>query len=323
MGLYAWLGQPAALVGGSGGAAAAAGHGDPTSAEVERMVAALAARLEKNPDDPKGWSMLARSYHAMGRFADASAAYARIGPELHRDPSLLAGYADALASNANGNLEGQPSELIAEALKLDPDHPTALALSAMAAYRRHDVNEAARQWQHLLRLLPPGSEDARWVANALNEIGVKPETVAAAGAGAAPQPGAMPPRAASPDAAAPADGAADARAVVGVVTLAPALQAQVRPDDTVFVFARPTDGSRMPLAVQRARAADLPLTFRLDDSRALAPQARISNAKEVQIEALVSRRGVANAASGDLTGSVGPVVPGSTRVALTIDTVRP
>ena len=257
------------------------------------MVAALAARLEKNPDDPKGWSMLARSYHAMGRFAEASAAYARIGPDLHKDPGLLAGYADALASNANGNLEGEPSRLVAEALRLDPDHPTALALAAMAAYKRHDVDQAARHWQHLLRLLPPGSEDARWVANALNEIGVAPDNVAATGPAATPSSPAAPARSARADATAPSDASADARAVAGVVTLAPALKAQVRPDDTVFVFARPTDGSRMPLAVQRARAADLPLTFRLDDSLAMTPQARISNAKEVRVEALgiAARRG--------------------------------
>ena len=318
-GLYAWLGQPAALLAPT---TASAGHGGPSSAEIERMVAALAARLEKNPDDPKGWSMLARSYHAMGRFPEASAAYARIGPELHRDPGLLAGYADALASSANGNLEGEPSRLVEEALKLDPNHPTALALAAMAAYKRHEVNEAARYWQHLLTLLPPGSEDARWVANALNEIGAAPGNVAA-GAAQGASPGAAPSRTARADTPAPADAAADARAVMGVVSLAPALRAQVRPDDAVFVFARPTDGSRMPLAVQRARAADLPLNFRLDDSNAIAPQARISGAKEVRIEALVSRRGVANAASGDLIGSVGPIVPGNSRVDLTIDTVRP
>jgi cytochrome c-type biogenesis protein CcmH len=322
-GLYAWLGQPAALLAPSAATTAAAGHGGPTAAEIEQMVAALAARLEKNPDDPKGWSMLARSYHAMGRFPEASAAYARIGPDLHKDPGLLAGYADALASNANGNLEGEPSRLVAEALRLDPDHPTALALAAMAAYKRHDVDQAARHWQHLLRLLPPGSEDARWVANALNEIGVAPDNVAAAGPAATPSSPAAPVRSARADAPAPPDASADARAVAGVVTLAPALKAQVRPDDTVFVFARPTDGSRMPLAVQRARAADLPLTFRLDDSLAMTPQARISNAKEVRVEALVSRRGVANAAPGDLIGSVGPIMPGNTRVALTIDTIRP
>lgn len=48
--------------------------------DVERMVAGLAARLERNPDDPAGWAMLARSYQVLGRHAEAEAALARIGP---------------------------------------------------------------------------------------------------------------------------------------------------------------------------------------------------------------------------------------------------
>ena len=41
--------------------------------------------------------------------------------------------------------------------------------------------------------------------------------------------------------------------------LAPALQSQASPDDTLFVFARPTLGSRMPVALLRKKVRDLPL----------------------------------------------------------------
>jgi cytochrome c-type biogenesis protein CcmH len=314
-GLYAMLGEPAALLAQPPQPGAAAHEvGAP---DIERMVATLAARLEKNPDDPKGWSMLARSYRAMGRFAEASAAFARIGPELHKDPTQLAVYADTLAAAAGGTLEGEPMKLVDEALRLDPNHPMALSLAATSAYKRRDFETAARHWQHLLRQLPPDSEDARWVMNVLAEIGA-PVAAAGARADAAPTGGA-PVRSAGPATPAADMGRA---AVGGIVSLAPALQANVKPNDTVFVFARPTDGSRMPLAVQRARVADLPLRFRLDDSMAMSPQAKISGAKEVRIEALVSRSGTANAAPGDLMGASEPVAPGNLQVALTIDRVR-
>jgi cytochrome c-type biogenesis protein CcmH len=70
-GLYGMLGTPEAIL-----------RPVPTQAaamppDVERMVAGLAARLERNPDDPKGWAMLARSYEVMGRHAEAQAAWAR------------------------------------------------------------------------------------------------------------------------------------------------------------------------------------------------------------------------------------------------------
>jgi cytochrome c-type biogenesis protein CcmH len=46
------------------------------------------------------------------------------------------------------------------ALALDPDHPKALALAGMAAYRQGDHALARRRWEHLHALLPPDSEAA-------------------------------------------------------------------------------------------------------------------------------------------------------------------
>jgi cytochrome c-type biogenesis protein CcmH len=335
IGLYALLGSPAAVLGGA--AAGAVAH-EPDAAAIERMVAGLAARLERDPSDTKGWAMLARSYHAMGRLPEAEQAFARIGPELHRDPTLLATYADVLAARANGTLEGRPLELVTEALKLDPDHPMALSLAATAAYKRHDSREAAKHWRRLLAQLPPDSQEARWVVGTLAEIGAPIDAAAATSADVTNHAGASV-GAGSPEAAAagvptaradsarrstsPAPAAAVGAAVSGTVTLAPELLARARPSDTVFVFARATEGGRMPLAVQRARVADLPLRFSLDDSMAMSPQAKLSGAREVRIEARVSRQGTATATPGDLIGASAPIVPGSAGVALTIDRVQP
>jgi len=295
--LYGLLGTPAALA--PQAAPPVAAHaGD----EVDRMVAGLAARLQKQPDDPKGWAMLGRSYHAMGRIDEAQAAFARVGDALQRDPSLLADYADVLASKAQGNLQGEPMRLVTQALALDPDHAMALSLAAMAAYQRQDFAEAARHWQHVLRQLPAESEEAKWVQKMLAEIGAPPD-------------------------AAPAKNVARATAapavVSGTLSLAPALLAQVQPGDTVFVFARATDGSRIPLAVQRAHVSDLPLAFALDDSMAMSPEHRLSSMSEVRIEARISRSGSATPASGDLVSSVEVVKVGSQRLGLRIDRTRP
>lgn len=307
-GLYAVLGAPAALLP-QPMAASGTAH-QPTSAEIDQMLAALAARLEKNPADTKGWAMLARSYRALGRQAEAQTAYARIGDALNKDPVLLAEYADVIATQANGNLEGRPLQLVTAALQLDPDHPMALSLAATAAYKRKDFPQAARHWQRLLKQLPPDSDDAKWLVKTLAEIGAPAVAIAAAAPIA---------KAATTDAAA----APAARSVSGVVSLSPKLQGEVRPTDTVFVFARAADGSRMPLAVQRARVADLPLQFKLDDSMAMSPQHKLSNVAEVRIEARVSRSGDATPAAGDLI-AVGEIVKtGSNRVALLIDRVRP
>jgi len=305
-GLYALLGAPAALL--PQQVASGAAH-QSTAAEIDQMVASLAARLQKNPADTKGWAMLARSYKAMGRFAEAQAAFARIGGGLSKDPVLLAAYADVLATQANGNLEGPPLQLVMAALQLDPDNAMALSLAATAAYKRKDFPVAARHWQRLLKQLPPDSDDAKWLVKTLAEIGAPAAPVAATASVAAAPTG---------DAR-----ATSGKSVSGSVSLSPQLQGEVRPTDTVFVFARAMDGSRMPLAVQRARVADLPLKFKLDDSMAMSAQHRLSDVAEVRIEARVSRNGDATPAAGDLIALGEVVKTGNSRVLLQIDRVRP
>lgn len=141
-----------------------------TAKEIEDMVARLAARMEQNPDsDPKGWVMLARSYKAMGRYEEATRAFDKAGQIVNEDPNLLTDYAEALALSTGGSLRGRPSELIARALKLDPEFPDALVLAGTAAYEREAYAEAAAYWERLLKQLPPDSEDALALTDSINK----------------------------------------------------------------------------------------------------------------------------------------------------------
>lgn len=154
-GMYWWLGNPAAM--------------DPVAAhkanndQVNQMVEALAERLKANPDNPKGWAMLARSFKVMGRFAEAEQAFVKAGDLVNNEPDLLVDYADLLAVRANNNIEGKPLDLVNKALSLNPQHPMGLMMSGVAAYRRNDFKLAVTQWEKLLLLLDPGSPDAQQV----------------------------------------------------------------------------------------------------------------------------------------------------------------
>lgn len=295
--LYAWLGHPAAMQ------ATRAQH-EITAGQMDEMVAKLAARLEKEPNNPQGWAMLARSYKAMNRFDEAEKAFQRAGDIVNGEPQLLCEYADLLAVRANGNLEGKPLELVKAALKLDPSLPMALALAGTAAYNRQDFPEAIRYWEQLLNALPPESDDAKSLTATLAEIrgnsAGKPVAKAAAG---------------KPEKSNPA------KTISGSVTLAPSLAGKVQPGDTLFVYARPVDGSRMPLALLRARAADLPLTFTLDDSMAISPEQKLSSAAAVILDARVSKSGQAVRQPGDLVGESGTVKLGARGIKLSIDWV--
>ena len=107
----------------------------------------------------------------------------------------------------------------------------------------------------------------------------------------------------------------------GTVTLDAALANKAAPADTVFVFARAAGGGRMPLAVQRAKVADLPFAFKLDDSMAMAAGATLSSAKQVVVGARISKSGNALPQAGDLSGEAAPVVPGTSGVLLRIDRI--
>jgi cytochrome c-type biogenesis protein CcmH len=108
------------------------------------------------------------------------------------------------------------------------------------------------------------------------------------------------------------------------VALDPALAAQTTPETTVFIYDKAVSGPPMPLAAQKVRVADLPVTLTLDDSMAMMPQMRLSAFPQVTVGARISRSGQAMPQSGDLEGEVSPVPSGQAEpVAVTIGRVRP
>jgi cytochrome c-type biogenesis protein CcmH len=322
---YLVTGSPALLGGGTaavpehGTAAAAQGGASGAGAagvqELAAMVDKLAERMKGRPDDAEGWTMLARSYTVLGRFPEALPAYKR-AVELRPDNAgLLADYADAVAATRRTVNNPESLALVGRALALDPTHPKALALAGTADYDRGDYAAAIAKWQALQDRVAPESDFGRQIAASIADAQAKV-------GGAAPPPttgSPAVPAPAPPTATAPPLGAAPG--VSGTVTLDPKLAAQAGPGDTVFVYARAAGGSRMPLAIQKARVADLPLRFRLDDSMAMAPGMTISSAKQVVVSARVSKSGQATPSAGDLSGETAPVAPGTNDVAVRIDRV--
>jgi cytochrome c-type biogenesis protein CcmH len=284
----------------------------PDSQELERMITALAAKLEKEPNNLKGWAMLARSYKVMGRTAEAEKAFERAGSFIDDDPQMLASYADVVATNNGGSLAGKPAMLIQKALKADPDHPMSLWLSGTADLEVKNYGQALRTFERLASLLPPGSDDARMLQGAISDVRAK----AGLPAGAAPAP--APATAPAPALAAAATGGK----VSGSVELDPSLKGKAAPDDTVMVIAR-LPGTRVPLAVVRLRASQLPVQFTLDDAVSMNPQSPISAAAEVEVEARISKSGMAKSEPGDLISAPQTVKVGARGVALRVAKVRP
>jgi cytochrome c-type biogenesis protein CcmH len=165
-GLYVRLGDPAA--GGAQRAAANLASAEPTTIPVERE--GLVRHLARNPQDGRGWVLLARIDFDADRFSDAAAAYGKAiaaSRKVASDALIWCEYADALGMAQGGRLAGKPSELVARALALDAAHPKALEMAGSAAYERHDYATALRHWRMLLAQLPERSTEHRELAAAI------------------------------------------------------------------------------------------------------------------------------------------------------------
>ncbi|MEI7611421.1 MAG: c-type cytochrome biogenesis protein CcmI [Betaproteobacteria bacterium] len=270
--------------------------------QIDILLDKLVARLKANPEDTKGWVMLARSYKSLGRFEASAEAYSHGGAMVDENPTLLADYAEVLLQISDGNFAGKPSRLIAQALKIDPNEPQALFLAGAEAIERKNFLAAIKYWRALLQQLDPESEDAKSLGTAIEKA---QEMVAKSGGKPVSKP------------------SFPAETISGTVSLSGKLAAQAQPNDLLFIFARTEEGSRMPLAVKRGRVADLPLSFQLDDSMALPGGQKISSQKLLTIEARVAKSGMAKSSTGDLYGVARKVKPGSKNLLLSIDQVQP
>ena len=313
--LYFLLGNPSGLNPAQTAAPKEAAH-EVTEEQIQAMVTALAQRLKDSPDDVQGWSMLARSYNALGRFGEAADAYARLVKLVPGNADMLADYADTLAMSLNKSLQGEPEKLIARALEADPKNIKALALSGSAAFERRDYQAAITRWKKILAIVPADSDLARSTNDSIGEA----QTLAAGKPAVAPTSVAAAPSPTKPTA--PSAPAAAAAEVGGTVELDAALRKQVADTDTVFIFARAAQGPKFPLAVLRKQVKDLPTAFVLDDSMSMMPDAKLSSFPMVVVGARVSKSGSATPTPGDLEGLTEPVSPGAKNLKIRINTQR-
>lgn len=295
-----------------------AGH-DNFSSVLENLI----ARLEKNPEDIEGWIMLGRTYAIMERYAEASNTYAKLVELVPDNPQILSDYADVLAMKNQGNLTGKPAELIYEALRIDPQYPKALALAGTIEFEQEKFEQAAAHWEKLLEVIPVDSQLAKSVKTSIAEAkllssggkGITAEQQTKA-TDSQQEANTLSEKATSDS---PTATETVLLSVSGQVTISKELAPRASPNDTLFVYARAKTGPKMPLAILRLKASDLPATFTLTDDMAMTPTMKMSSFPEVVIEARISKSGQAVPASGDLQGFSDPVKIGNNTITVVIN----
>lgn len=257
-------------------------------AEVERMLAQLEAKLAENPQDVQGWLLLGRSYFTLEKLPRAIEAYQH-AYDLSRGENVeaIVGLGESLAMLDQASLTGRAAELFNEALRRAPDHPKALWYGGIAALQAGDLNLGRDRLQALLAHEPP--PQLRTILE--QQIQDLNQQIGEAGEGGS-----------AATATTPAAATMQKRTIQVAVSIAPAIQQQLKGATPLFILARDPAAPGPPLAVQRHSSAQAPLTLELSEADAMMPTRTLASASRVQVVARLSLSGAPQQRSGDFYG---------------------
>lgn len=138
--------------------------------DIRTMVAQLAQRLEKEPDNIVGWMRLARSWAVLGDFSGAVDAYTHVLARQSDNLDAAVGLAEIQVQSGESEQVNLGAVAFAAILEKDPNRPEALwSLGAVAA-RSGDVSRAVELWQRLLPILAEDAESRTMVENAIQDV---------------------------------------------------------------------------------------------------------------------------------------------------------
>jgi cytochrome c-type biogenesis protein CcmH len=145
---------------------------------IASMLTQVEAHLERNPDDARGWQVIAPVYLRLGRFDQAIAAQRKLislqGESADREADL----GEALTAAANGVVTEEAKGAFEKAAKLDAEQVKAQFFLGVAAQQDGDKQKAAQIWNALLAKAPAGAAWVETVRDALAEIGAAPPATA-------------------------------------------------------------------------------------------------------------------------------------------------
>ena len=319
VGLYMGLGEPRALH-----PLAVLNPEKMGAQEMAQMAGNLAAKLKTDPQNVQGWAMLGRTYRSLEKLDEAVMAYDR-ALALTANDDLQLERAEVLAMQQQGRFEGEPWRVIMSILNRDPQHFSALLLAGSASFFDARYADALGYWQKARKQLAADDPEGPGLDEAIATVQKKLSPPMSAMSAMSPAPEPSTPKASGGAGAISAakNLAASNASVSGQVSLSPALKGKAHPSDVVFVYAMPAHGERMPLAIIKTTAGQLPMSFTLDDSTAMNPERKLSSAGEVRIKARISKSGNAMPQPGDWEGSLESVKVGSKNLRLEINVQTP
>ncbi|MFC5583957.1 c-type cytochrome biogenesis protein CcmI [Nitratireductor kimnyeongensis] len=143
----------------------------PADAPIGDLVARAETHLAANPDDARGWQVLAPVYMRLGRFADAQTALKNIMRLSSETADLKATLGEAMVGAARGMVTAEAEGIFKQALALDPKEPKARFFLGLARAQEGATEDAQTIWRGMLDNLPEASPWREAAQQALAQSG--------------------------------------------------------------------------------------------------------------------------------------------------------
>lgn len=275
-----------------------------------QQVAQLEEQAKKEKDNSDLWFNLGQAFVGLGNFAGALDAFDQVIRIEGEQADIFGAKAQASYYQAGQTVTPQVQDLINKALSLNPNDASTNILLGMDAFQQQAYQKAIDYWQLTINFnqqtvnveaLQQAISEAENRLNTLDSSALAPSITQNSQANNQQQ-----------------------------LTLAVSLSENIQQllsqgdDKTVFIYAVPTNGARMPVAAVKVMASDLPTTVTLSDEQAMSAQMTLSSVEEVNIIAIVSQAGTPGQRSGDFKAEVKQIATATKKpITLLIDTVIP
>ncbi len=141
--------------------------------QMDELFRVAEEKLKAEPNDAKGWYLLARAKASVGQFDGAISAYEKVVALTPNDADAWADFADAAAGKSEGKMAGKPLELVTRALVLDGKQPKALLLRGTHEIQSNQLDVAAKTFTLAKSVVDPSTGFAQIADNALKDIAAR------------------------------------------------------------------------------------------------------------------------------------------------------
>ncbi len=276
-------------------------------AKLRTSLVSLQEKINLAPDNDQLWYELGQTLVTAGQFKYAISAYDRVLELKGEQAYILGAKAQALYYFNQQKIDADLQVLIDRTLALDTLEPSVNILLGMHYFMQQAYPQAIGYWQKLLdaKLENINSSALQEAINeATRRLSVGPTTSTAPEKKPEPESG--------------------PELVLEVSLSAKIQQLLGKENSTVFVYATPATGQRMPLAVVKLVVSDLPTRVTLNNSQAMSLQFTLGSVDSVHLHAVVSKTGRAGIKSGDfVTHKENIAVTRKGVIRLVIDEIAP